>query len=94
MSEKKKHPEYEILANLLELAAEFIGVHGCNDYELPNTPENRAFIEGAEAWNVSESGDTPIELNISPDGKTIYTRDDFLCSYFSYLFSEMAKEQP
>ena len=82
--------EWAILSQLLEMAAEDFGHHGSNDFELPNTPENYAFMEQAELWNAGSSGE-PYPLHISRDRKMIYTSDAFLMDYFAYLTNESAK---
>ena len=79
---KKKQVENELAAEMLDMASEEFSKHGCNDYDLPNTPENRAFMELAELWNAN--GDEPGELNISADGKTIYVMDWFLMDYLAH----------
>lgn len=76
--------EWTILAQLLEMAADEFGNHGCNDFELPNTPENREFMERMELWNSGPNGE-PMPLNVSRDGKQIYTMDSSLMYYFKYL---------
>ncbi len=73
----------KILANLLEMAGTAFGGNICNDYEIENTPANRAIVEDAEKWNVSKSGDTPNELNLYK-GK-ILIMDWFLFDYFAHL---------
>ena len=39
--------EMEMAAALLAMASEDFGNHGCNDYEIPNTPDNAALAEWA-----------------------------------------------
>lgn len=58
-------------ADLLNLAADEFSNHGCNDYELKNTPENRAF---AAAIHGEEH---PIDEN----DPTIWVQDDVLMRY-------------
>ena len=76
-----------ILAELLEMASDEFSNHGCNDWELPNTPENRALVERAEREN-SEEQWLEYGLNLSPDGTKIYLMDYFLMDYFAHLFRE------
>lgn len=87
---KKKHPEYKILADLLETASDEFSNHGCNDYELDDTPENRDLLEAAHWWNVNNDRSQPFEIVVYK-GKLI-TSDYFLMDYFSHLFDELAKE--
>lgn len=42
-----------IAAEMLEVAADEFSNHGCNDYDIPDTPENRSFVErmiAASEW--------------------------------------------
>lgn len=82
--------ELLVLADLLNMADDEFGNHGCNDYELDNTPENYNLVKDALEWN-GDSEDR--EPTISPDGKTIYTQDYFLMGYFAYLCRKLDKEQ-
>lgn len=91
MTEKHKHPEYELAAQLLELASDEFGNHICNDFTLPNTPENFELIEAMERWNVSLSGEMPTPVHVSKDGKEIYTNDWYLMSYLAYLLKKAAE---
>ena len=36
----------EIAAQMLQMAADEFSNHGCNDYNLPLTPENLEFVKG------------------------------------------------
>jgi len=74
----------EVLSDLLKMADEEFGNHGCNDYELPNTPENRQLMEQAERWNSIEQWEE-YGLHISNDYAKIYTQDYFLMGYFAHL---------
>lgn len=80
---------WAILAELLDLAKDEFSNHGCGDFELPNTPENRALMEAAEIWNSPEA----FELHISKDDTKIYTQDWFLMAYFSHLARELAGQE-
>lgn len=88
---KKKRVEYELAAKLLDMASDEFSNHGCNDFELPNTPENYALVESMELWNVSESGEEPNEVNVSEDGQTIYTMDWYIMSYLAHCLREAGK---
>lgn len=61
----------QIAAKMLRLAADEFSNHGCNDYELPNTPNNLEFVNGMIAAS-DYPGDSP---HISRDGKSIYLMD-------------------
>lgn len=85
---------WAILAQLLDMADNEFGNHGCNDFELPNTPENRALMDAAERWNAPNGPAEEWELHISRDGKVIYTQDHFLMAYFAHLARELAGVKP
>jgi hypothetical protein len=69
--------EARIAAEMLELAADEFGNHGCNDFELDNTPENLAFVKRLIA-----AGDYPEdEPNLSGDGTKIYLMDWLIMGY-------------
>jgi hypothetical protein len=77
--------QHRILADLLDMANDEFSNHGCNDYELENTPENLAIVTAMEKWNTENSGEEPYAPNISNDGTKIYTQDWYLMSYFAHL---------
>lgn len=81
---------YDILAQLLKMAGNEFSNHTSNDFDLPNTPENRAFMEKAELWNSGPNGE-PFPLNFSKDGTYIFTSNAFLMDYFAHLAQEAAK---
>lgn len=83
---------WTILAELLDMAKDEFSNHGCGDFELLNTPENRALMEAAEIWNSSD-GFKDAGLNISKDGAKIYTQDWLLMAYFAHLARELAGEK-
>ena len=76
-----------ILAELLELAGEEFSNHGCNDYELPSTPENLEL----ERQMLNHMGLAECQLNISEDKKTIYSGDHMLMYYFAKLLKDEAQ---
>ena len=80
---------WAILAKLLEMASDEFSNHGCNDFELPNTQENRELMTAYGKWN-SEEEFAKFGLNISEDGKTIYTYDWLLMDYFARRARELA----
>ncbi len=87
--QRKKHPEYKIVADLLNMASNEFSNHGCNDYEIPYTKETVDLIEQAHKWNCNDNPSEPFELQT--DGKTIQVMDYFLMSFFAHLFEELAK---
>ncbi len=80
----------KVLCDLLKLANEEFGNHGCNDYELPNTPENRELMEAVERWNSVEQW-LEYGLHLNDNGTVIYTQDYFLMAYFAHVFEEESK---
>jgi len=78
---------WAVLAKLLEMAADEFSNHGCNDFDLPNTPENNALMVAAEKWN---SENDFAEFGLTQDSDKIYTSDYFLMSYFAHLARELA----
>ena len=79
---------WKILAQLLEMADQEFSNHGCNDFELDNTPENVKLLFSALEWNDPKGEPWFIQLN--PDETKIYTTDSFLMGYFEHLAKEMA----
>lgn len=83
---------WRLLASILELASDEFSNHGCNDYTLPNTPENRALLVALEVWNDKQPHDES-ELNYSRDRKQLYMSDASLMGYFAHLARELAGEK-
>ncbi len=73
--------------DVIEQAADEMANNTCNDYVLPNTPENREFIT---SMNDRMSDET--ELTISKDGKKIYTYDWMVLSYVAKLIKDSHNE--
>jgi hypothetical protein len=75
-----------LAAQMLRIASSEFGNHGCNDYELPNTPENLAFVK---RLNVA-AGYHEDELNISENGKVIYLINYQIMDYCAKVLEEYA----
>jgi hypothetical protein len=88
----KKHPEYKIIAELLEMASDEFSNHSCNDYEIDNTAENMDLLKDAHNWNVNGDPSQSFEPVISKDGSKIYVMDYFLFGYFAHIFRDMTNE--
>lgn len=88
-----KRRELELLSELLGMASDEFSNHGCNDFAVPNTPENNRFMTAAEIWNQSNP-ESREPLNVSKDGTEIYTQDWFLMDYLKHLVDEEAKQCP
>lgn len=78
-----KKVDLEFAAKLLDLAAESFGNHGCNDYEIPNTPENLDFAKRLITWS-----DYP-EDKPNIHGEIIYLMD---WEIMRFLADEISKE--
>jgi hypothetical protein len=81
---------WKVLADLLELAGDEFSNHGCNDYSLPNTPENLEFMNAMLHWNAPDGTPDEYLIQLSPDRTEIYTSDSFLIAYFEHLAKELA----
>lgn len=68
--------DYRIAAMMLKMASDEFGNHGCNDFELPNTPENQRFVKRLNIYY-----GYPEELNLSKDGTKIYLMDYNVMDY-------------
>ncbi len=68
------------------MAADEFANHGCNDFVLPNTPENMEFVRGMIA-----AGDYPSdEPQVSNDNTGIYLMD---CTLMRYCRELILKEK-
>lgn len=78
-----KQREKEILADLLELAADKLyHISRCNDFKLANTPENQALYVKVAQWSgqfQQEGSDFMIKMNETH----IFFSDAILMSYFA-----------
>lgn len=79
----KKHAE--LAAELLEMAAEEFSNHGCNDYILKNTPENRELYEKMMKESCGET------VTVRPSREIIYTQDWMLMSYLAKMLRREAE---
>lgn len=93
MIEKKKHPEYKILYELLDMASDEFSNHGCNDFYIDNTPENVELLRMAHEWNTNGDTSEPFEIVLSGDGTKIYVMDYYLMDYFSHLFKKLSETE-
>jgi len=89
LSDKEKHQIQKAIEFLDELS-DIQGNAGCNDFDMPNTPENRVFFEEMEAYNNSENEDRQ-ELPPLND-KNIYTLDILVNSYVRHCLKNMLME--
>lgn len=82
-------PNQKLLAaQFLEQMSDEYGSHSCNDYELPNTPENLAMMEAYHVWNTH---DDPAQRDDKPfmiRGDSILTYDFIVIGYLAYLLKQ------
>jgi hypothetical protein len=79
----------DIMAELLDLAAEEFSNHGCSDYALPNTDANWRMIVDMHYWS-QEEGDPPKRPGPAEE---IMTTDWLLMNYMSFLCTEELEEK-
>jgi hypothetical protein len=92
MSKKLTSAELTAIAELLQKASDEFSNHGCNDYQLLNTPENKIMlVEMIKANGDEESMEEEIEEVMSCKKKNIYTYDWWLMSYLADRCKEAAK---
>jgi hypothetical protein len=92
MSKKLTSAELTAIAELLQKASDEFSNHGCNDYKLLNTPENKIMlVEMIKANGDEESMEEEIEEVMSCKNKNIYTYDWWLMSYLADRCKEAAK---
>lgn len=70
---------------LLKTATDQMANNTCNDYRIPDTPENRKFIEAMHQWNGDSEG------YIAKDG-WIYTMDWFVLGYITHLVEQCCEQ--
>ncbi len=88
MNDLKPH-EWQILADILTLAAEEFDYHGCNDIELLDTPENRQFVTMAE---IKDQGEKPENHRLWVHKGNIVTSDSGLMRHFARYARQMANQ--
>lgn len=75
--------ENKVIAELLRLASNTFSNHGCNDFTLPDTEENRNIIAGMGRW---ADPDEPRPVRVS-EGK-IWVQDWMLMDYMADKLEE------
>lgn len=71
--------ERKLIANLLNMAADEFSNHGCNDYPLANTQENRQIVSDAYRGDDDEWADEILTFK----GEKLYTMDWLLMRHFA-----------
>ena len=86
--------ELNMIAKLLQKASESFCNHGCNDYEISNTPENIKLLQDIEEYNVGrtlnkeELDDFLYIIECRKNKATLNTMDWLLMSYFAKKLKE------
>lgn len=84
------HPtEARIAADMLKMASDEYGNHGCNDFELPNTPANLEFVRRL----IAASDYPEDEPRLSPDGTEIWLMDWSIMDYCAAVLRTYADQQ-
>ncbi len=74
-----KNEKTMLLGFMSELSERF-GNDGCNDYTLPNTPENVEFVRAAETWSdPTEEFEPP-----DPGDDKIWTSNGVILDYLAH----------
>ena len=74
-------------ADLFSRAADQFSNHGCNDYPLPDTPENRQFL--ADVWRWAGNDEEADRVMSFAPGTTLCGCDWMLMRYLSAKLLEM-----
>lgn len=90
MDNLKPH-EWQILADILDMAADEFGTHGCNDYDLPHTLENEEFVTKIEYDEWRDNDNDGFYEPFIRDG-AITTGDITVMRWFSEFARKMAKD--
>ena len=91
MSKPLTSAELKIIAILLKESSEEYSNHGCNDYDLPNTEENKTMLVEMIKSSFDEEEQEEMIENIMSSKKKLYTYDWVLMSYLSKRCKEAAK---
>jgi hypothetical protein len=81
--------ELSLIQELLKLASEQFGNHGCNDYQIKNTPDNKTLLCKLIEWN-----DDPLQIKedlpevLSSKKKVLNTQDFSLMDYLAHRCKE------
>lgn len=81
--------EARVAADLLDLAADKFSNHGCNDFELPNTPEHLELTRRL----IAASDYPEDEPQLSADGTAIYLMDWQVMRYCADVLRRYADDE-
>ena len=83
MASELSKDELHLIAQLLEMASEQFSNHGCNDFKLPATKENKAMLLEMVDHCYGEEDKKDALDRIAKSKKTIMTFDWMLMSYLA-----------
>jgi hypothetical protein len=81
--------ELDWLARFLEESAEEFDQHGCNDFELPATEENKAIIAAAFEHQGDDGYNFTVDEIMASEGQ-VYMYDHWVMTYFAHRCKELA----
>lgn len=93
---KKKHTgltkaELALISQLLEMASDEFSNHGCNDFKLPATEENKALMSRMIETSFDECDQEEALQDIIDAKDEIFTVDSMLMGYFARRCAQLAK---
>ena len=72
---------------ILKYAADQMSNYSCNDYFIPDTPENREFLIALHVW----ADDEAFEIEDAVHGNNLCCMDWMVLDYIAYLVEEENK---
>lgn len=75
----------KLTAKMLKMAADEFSNHGCNDFTLENTPENRELYEKMMKECCGET------VTVRPNHEIIYAQDWMIMSYLAKILEREAE---
>ena len=78
--------EVKLLLRVLEDYSSELGNHGCNDMEVPNSPEMLAWVTEAETWALGEPSTPSFHYG------EIMTEDYTIVDYLKHRIETQTKE--
>jgi len=82
-----------LAAKLLSMAADKFHEHGCSDFVLDDTPENRKFAQEVLDYVFGRTDTDFVDVKDCVHYGEIIIGDDDLMSYFSHLLEQEANSQ-
>lgn len=85
-----KEQELKLIVDFLDVLGDKLGNAGCNDFELEDTPDNRALIAKAALYNDPKATEEDQEPMVY-DGKLL-TQDTLICGYLKSRITKVLEE--